>query len=84
MRLNYMIGDIVQCIFDPTITGMVVGYGNGKVFTYMRDDTHVVLAMREDGSILTFSLNSGDYKVVNHVNMGDVFECIVNAKKEVG
>ena len=84
--MKHKIGDIVRFIFCPELTAMVVGYGKGSCFASVYNfgyDDDVILAMTEKGNVLVFKDGSSDWQVVDHVDMGNVFKHIVDAKEMV-
>lgn len=82
--MKFKIGDVVRFIFDSEKTAMVCGYGKGSCFSSdygFYEDDEIVLAMRENGTVLVFKMNNPDWVIVDHVDCGDMFTKIVGAKE---
>ena len=84
--MKHKIGDIVRFIFSPEQTAMVVGYGKGfcfsKIYNFGHDDD-IVLAMTEKENVLVFKNGSKDWQVVDHVDVGEVYKHIMQAKEKI-
>lgn len=82
--MKHKIGDIVRFRFSNNLSAVVSGYGVGKAFApyfHFAPEDDIVLATRENGTVIVFKDNNTDWEVVGHVDMTDCITKIMNAKE---
>lgn len=84
--MNFKIGDVVRFKILPDQCGVVFGYAIGSAFAPyfgFKPKENIILAMREDGTVMVFRNTNSDYEVVSHVDMTDALMKIIFAKESV-
>lgn len=84
--MNFKIGDIVRFKILTDQCGVVFGYAIGSAFAPyfgFKPKENIILAMRENGTVMVFRNTNSDYEVVGHVDMTEALAKIVNSKESL-